>query len=373
MRIGIDARFYGIMGKGLGRYTQQLVCHLEQIDTKNTYYIFLRPENFDVYEPKNNRFHKVKVDIPWYSFREQRVFPKILLKYRLDIVHFTHFNVPAFYGKPFVVTIHDLILFHFPTFRATMRSKIFYAVKYLAYRFVLRQAISRSRHIITVSKYTREDILRNFRVDPKKITVTYQAASIVSETKKNISESKTILSRYGILGKYFLYVGNAYPHKNLERLLVALSLVGEKSVQLVLVGKEDFFFRRIRNFSEQKGIRNIIFTGDVSDRELAYLYRGSVAYVFPSLYEGFGLPPLEAMAQGVPVLSSLKAALPEILGDAAEYFNPEDCEDIARAMREILQNKTFRENLVEKGYKRVRQFSWVRLAKDTQNIYTQAL
>lgn len=370
MRIGIDARFYGTLGKGLGRYTQQLIEHLEEIDTKNTYYIFLRTENFDAYTPKRSNFTKVRTDIPWYSWKEQLFFSKLLLGYHLDLMHFTHFNVPLLYRKPFVLTVHDLILFHFPTLRSTTRSVAGYGIKYLAYRIILRSAIARAKHIIAVSRYTQDDIVQNFIVDPKKITVTYQAATLSKEAGLPTETPYKTLTKYGILKRYFLYVGNAYPHKNLEKLLEAFQTLQEVPVQLVLVGKRDYFYDRIHQFVKKEKIQNVLFTGEVSDDELAHLYRGAVAYVFPSLYEGFGLPPLEAMAQGTPVLSSRKTALPEILGSAAHYFDPENVSDMAKALRTILDDATLRTTLISAGHRRVRKFSWKKLAEDTKKIYT---
>ncbi len=372
MRIGIDARFYGTLGKGLGRYTQQLITHLEKMDTENTYFIFLRSENFDVYNPQNPNFHKVLADVPWYSWKEQLLFPRILLKYRCDVVHFTHFNVPLFYTRSFVLTVHDLILFHFPTIRSTTRSVLGYWMKYLMYRIILWSALSRARRIITVSQYTRDDISSNFHIEKEKMIVTYQAATDIRE-KGNVENTKydprPFVSEYGILSKYFLYVGNAYPHKNLERLLEAFQRINDTQIILVLVGKKDYFYERLQRYVERRSIQRVIFTGEVSDGDLECLYRGAMAYVFPSLYEGFGLPPFEAMALGTPVVAASRAALPEVLGSAALYFDPEDIEDMTKKLVLLSGDEKLRADLVEKGYRRVKEFSWTRLAQDTQEVY----
>lgn len=376
MRIGIDARFYGILGKGLGRYTEQLIIHLEKVDTENVYFIFLRPENFDAYVPGNKNFKKVLVNIPWYSWREQLFFPWLLLRYHCDLIHFTHFNVPILYRRPFVLTIHDLILFHFPTIRSTTRSIMGYGVKYLMYRIILRSAISRAKRIIAVSRYTRDDISKNFHIKKENIAITYQAAVDLREKndekykEKNISE---MFKKYGILNKYFLYVGNAYPHKNLERLVKAFQAVRGIDAQLILVGKKDYFYDRLERFVKQEKVQRVIFMGEVSDDDLGRLYRGAVAYVFPSLYEGFGLPPFEAMAQGTPVIASSVASLPEVLGPAALYFNPEKASDIARCMERIANDSSLRSRLAREGYRRIRKFSWESLAKDTKSVYELAL
>ncbi len=175
MRIGIDARFYGPSGgKGIGRYTQQLIINLEKIDKENEYFIFLRQENFDLYRPLNKRFHKVLADYRWYSLKEQIYFPIKLYKFRLDLVHFLHFNVPIFYFRRFVVTIHDLI--HRRTSKnGSTLSWLAFSLKKIAYSVVIASAIKRSKKIITVSNFSKKEILKYYRVSSDKIFVTYES------------------------------------------------------------------------------------------------------------------------------------------------------------------------------------------------------
>ncbi len=181
MRIGVDARFYGAIGKGLGRYTQKLIENLEKISAKggNEYFIFLRKENFEDYQPKNENFQKVLADYRWYTLSEQINMPRILNKYNLDLVHFPHFNVPLFYRRKFVITIHDLILIHFPTIRGTTLNPLFYFLKFLAYKIVIRSAIKRAEKIIAVSNFTKNDILKNYGVPAEKIAVTHEACDSI--------------------------------------------------------------------------------------------------------------------------------------------------------------------------------------------------
>ncbi|OQX71657.1 hypothetical protein B6D52_00550 [Candidatus Parcubacteria bacterium 4484_255] len=175
MRIGIDARFYGAgRGKGIGRYTQQLITNLEKIDHQNEYFVFLRQENFDLYQPKNKKFHKVLADYRWYSFKEQIYFPFKLYKFHLDLVHFLHFNVPIFYFKKFIVTIHDLIHQKSSQESSTLSWLAFYFKK-LAYFMVIKSAIKRSEKIITVSNFSKQEIIKYYRVKPNKIFVTYES------------------------------------------------------------------------------------------------------------------------------------------------------------------------------------------------------
>lgn len=160
MFIGIDARFFGSIGKGLGRYTQKLIENLEKIDHENQYVVFLRKENFDEYQPKNKNFQKALADYQWYTFSEQIKMPLLLNKFNFDLVHFPHFNVPFFYRKKFVVTIHDLILLQFPTVKGTMLNPVFYKIKFWCYKFIIWSAIKRARRIITVSNFTKNELLK---------------------------------------------------------------------------------------------------------------------------------------------------------------------------------------------------------------------
>jgi glycosyltransferase involved in cell wall biosynthesis len=375
MRIGIDARFYGSVGKGLGRYTQKLIENLEKMSTPfgHKYFVFLRKQNWEEYQPTNKNFTKVLADIPWYGIREQIIFPRIIKKLKLDLVHFPHFNVPYFYSGKFIVTVHDLILFHFPTRRASTLSPLAYRLKSAAYKIVIRNAIKKSKAILAVSQYTKKDILKYFRIDPKKVFVTLEAVDFFPATPSDLPRQK-VLEKYGIMKPYILYVGNAYPHKNLDVLAMAFREVIKKHplLRLVLVGKEDYFYRRLKKLVSDLKMENIIFTDFVSDNYLPVIYQESQAYVFPSLYEGFGLPPLEAMCENTPVISSSASCLPEILGEAAYYFDPKAIGEISEAIEKVLIDKDLRETLVLAGRKQVKKYSWKKMAEETLRIYDAA-
>lgn len=386
MRIGIDARFFGTIGKGLGRYTQKLIENLESIDSINEYFIFLRKENFDEYLPKNPRFKKVLANFRWYTISEQINMPRLLNKYNLDLVHFPHFNVPLFYRKNFIITIHDLILIHYPTVRGTTLNPLFYWLKYAAYKIVIKSAIRRAKKIIAVSNFTKNDILKHYKIPENKIIATYEACDFPGDIKGAGDDS--ILKKYGLpagrhgiikpclpAGKpYILYVGNAYPHKNLEALVLGFKEFRRSlEYQLVLVGKEDYFYRQLRNFAENNNVTNVIFTGFIPDSELDFIYRNAKMYIFPSLYEGFGLPPLEAMARGVPVASSDHDCMKEILEDSAYYFDAIYVEKIAEAIKILINDNNLRAKLIIKGFERVKKFSWEKMAGETLKIYNEAL
>jgi|WetSurMetagenome_2_1015567.scaffolds.fasta_scaffold38938_2 glycosyltransferase involved in cell wall biosynthesis len=378
MRIGIDARFFGPIGKGLGRYTQKLIENLEKISAKSglasdgnhQYFIFLKSENFDEYKPQNSNFKKIKADFHWYTFSEQIWFPWLLKKYKLDVVHFPHFNVPLLYFGRFVVTIHDLILINFPTLRGSTLSPLFYKIKFLAYKIVIKHAIKKSSRIMAVSNFTKNDILKNYPfIPPEKIVVTYEACEDYCMLSPN--KDKEILSRYAIKKPYVMYVGNAYPHKNLERLIMAFKLIKQRkpALSLVFVGNVDYFYERLKNLVEIEKIEDVLFIGYAMDYELDTIFHNADAYVFPSLYEGFGLPPLEAMAKGTPVVSSDHPCMKEILGDSAYYFKGKDIHDILRAIIDILENNNLRKNLIDRGYERIKKYSWKNMARNTQEVY----
>jgi glycosyltransferase involved in cell wall biosynthesis len=376
MKIGIDARFFGSIGKGLGRYTQKLIENLEKIDNENQYVIFLRKENFDEYQPKNKNFQKVLADYQWYTFSEQIKMPRLLNKFELDLVHFPHFNVPFLYRKKFVVTIHDLILIHFPTVRGTTLNPLFYKIKFWSYKFIIWSAIKRAEKVITVSNFTKKELLKYYKKDLKeeKIVVTYEAGSdLVKNNEYSRLLDVEILKKYGIIKPYLLYVGNAYPHKNLERMILAFSGINQvQKYQLVLVGKMDYFYNRLRKLVENKGIKDVVFLGQVTDEVLDVIYRQSRAYVFASLYEGFGIPPLEAMSRNIPVISSDHSCMREILGDSAYFFNGRNEKEIGEAMKKIMEDDELRKILIEKSLEQVRKYSWEKMGRETLKIYDSA-
>ncbi len=370
-RIGIDARFYGSIGKGLGRYTQKLIEHLEKIDSENQYFVFLRRENFEEYQSTKPNFQKVLADYGWYSFAEQLLFPSLLNSYKLDLMHFPHFNVPILYFRKFVITIHDLILLHFPTKRASTLPTVWYWLKFCAYRLVIWSGIVRSQKIIAVSEFTKKDILSQYSIAENKLVVTYEACE--KSFPKSLQASEQTLEKYGILKPYLLYVGNAYPHKNLELLIAAFKDVSIdlKDLNLVLVGKEDYFYSRLKAQVKKKKIEGIIFPGFVSDEDLGAIYAQALLYVFPSLYEGFGLPPLEAMEKGVPVVCSDSTCLPEILGEGALFIDAEKKVEIMGAILKVVGDENLRNELIAKGRKQVEKYSWDKMAKETLNIYLE--
>ena len=244
MKIGIDCRLWN--ESGVGRYIRNLTEQLLIIDRKNSYVFFvLSKDRKEILRSvQNDRFKIITADIRWHTIEEQWRFPSILNKENLDLVHFPYFSVPIFYNKPFIVTIHDLILHHFPTGEASTLALPLYQLKLLGYKSVISNGAKKAKKIITVSNATKAEIVDHLKVDPSKVVVTYEGVGINSRLKVKTSKLK--------VKNYFLYVGNAYPHKNLERLIEAFNLVchpealaeGSNDIKLVLVGKEDYFYKR---------------------------------------------------------------------------------------------------------------------------------
>ena len=375
MRIGIDARMLGPKQAGLGRYLEELIKHFKTLNwPENTELVFfLKKENFANFdlEIPGVKITKELAEIPWYSLKEQTHFPYILRKAKLDLVHFPHFNVPILYNGKFVVTIHDLIMYHFPREEASTLGPVKYWIKDRVHRLVLRHAIKKAHKIITPSIFTKNDLIKTLNAPEEKIIVTHLAAEKNLLSDMPTTNSATTIFQKQIIGRpYILYVGNAYPHKNLETLIEAWKIFNSeysKNYDLILAGKKNYFYKKL--ILKYNTVHNLKFAGFVPDEELPKLYRGASAYVFPSLYEGFGLPPLEVMQYYVPVISSSASCLPEILQDAAYYFDATDPKNIAHAINKILTDKNLRLNLNAKAQELLPKYSWKKTATLTQSIY----
>lgn len=367
MKIGIDARMFGPFHSGLGRTNQQHILALQKLDTDHEFVLFLNDDSFDSV-PEHDNFKKVRVNIGWYGWEEQVKFTKIIKREDVDLMHFPHWNVPLSYNEPFVVTIHDLIMQHYRRPAATTLGPFTYWIKDKIARIVLKHAAKASKQIITPSVFTKNDVSKTLLIDPEKIIPVYEG--VTKEMGKS-SSSENILEKYSITKPYVLYVGNAYPHKNLEGLLKAWNLFEETNseYQLVLVGKENHFYKNVQESTAAKSCNNVIFTGFVPDAELHALYKQSSLYVFPSLYEGFGLPPLEAMAHGVPVISSDRSCLPEILGSGALFVDPENAEQFSDMIEKVLSDRDVQYDLKNNAKMELEKYDWGKYAKEILKVY----
>jgi glycosyltransferase involved in cell wall biosynthesis len=370
MRIGIDCRFYSSSFTGIGRYTYELVKNLLKIDKKNEYVLFFNEQEYSSFChscPESLRDRNLKnckailVNAKHYSLEEQTIFLKKLYEAKLDLMHFTHFNAPILYRKPCVVTIHDLTPSFYP-------GKKFNKLHYkLAYNLILSSIIKRSKKIIAVSKHSKNDTLKSFPKTKEKIKVIYE--SVAEEFLKNPKEKKLNRSK-----DYILYTGVWRNHKNLLGLIQAFAkLIKEKKLNanLVITGKEDPYYPEIKTtISELKLEKSVILTGLVSEQKLISLYHNAKLYVFPSFYEGFGLPILESFASKIPLVCSNASSIPEIAGkNNAVFFDPYNIDDMAEKILQVWNDENLQKKLIENGEKRLKNFSWEKMAKETLKIY----
>lgn len=351
MKIAVDARM--IKMSGIGTYIQNLM--------KNGCY--------DIALGKENEIKTIKQDIETiefdssiYGIKEQLKFPyKELKKMKPDVLHVPHYNVPIFYRGKMVVTIHDLTHLVLPEFLPNKFA-------YIYAKFMIWIAIKKSSQILTVSENTKNDLIRMFKVKPEKITVTYNGVGEEFK-KKEKQEVEYLYKKFNIPEnkKIIMYVGNLKPHKNLERLLEAYSKIKDiDDTRLLLVGKAFSNYNGLEEKEKTLNIKNkVIHTGIVSQEELVDLYNLADLFIFPSLYEGFGIPILEALACETPVISSNTSSMPEVGGDVVTYINPLDIEEITKAIEtELSKGKKINAN----AKKWIEQFDWKKIAIKTKEI-----
>ncbi|MEA3304428.1 MAG: glycosyltransferase family 1 protein [Patescibacteria group bacterium] len=367
MKIGIDARMYSPAFTGIGRYVKELTDNLFRLDTENEYVLFLNKEQYDSFTPPNDRVKKVCSEAGYYSLKEQTIFLKEIMKEKLDLMHFTHFNSPILYPKKSIVTIHDLTLSKFPGKKMT---KWYHR---LGYHATVRAALSKATHIIAVSQNTKKDIVELKGSPEEKISVIYES---VGEEFTVLSETtvQAHLEKYNLQPEqYFLYTGVWRDHKNVVGMIHAFAEIVKNNpgYKLVMTGKEDPYYPEVLEaIAHHKLEDSIILPGIVPEEDLIALYNGALCYVFPSFYEGFGLPPLEAMRCHTPVIASNTSCIPEITGaDNALYFDPHNTIEIANRMQQIIDEPETRKKLIKNGIYHVQTFSWEKMAQETLDIY----
>lgn len=366
MKIGIDCRLWN--ETGVGRYIRNLVAELEILDTTNNYTLFFLKDEFETVPLPGKNFKKVLAPVRWHTLAEQTRFKHIVEKEKLDVVHFPYFSYPVGYKGKFVITIHDLIIDHFATGKASTLLAPFYFFKRLGYKFVLKNAIKHAQKIIAVSGATKQEIIDHYHPNSAKVIVTYEGidSALLKKNEEKIDVKKP----------FFFSVGNAYPHKNLERLVGAFSLFYKKNpdVHYIFVGKEDYFSKQLEKLVAEKQLdKNISFYKSVSDGQLTYLYHQAMGLVVPSLMEGFGLPALEAMSNACLVVASEIPAFLEVCGDIPIYFDPYSIEDIAEKLDSVYKGKVARiQEKKNQGVQRAKKFSWKEMAQQTLEIYESA-
>ena len=368
MRIAIDAR--KLRDYGIGTYIRNLVRNLARIDRTTDYVLIVQPADVEIASELGDNFRTVPDWSGNYSIREQFTVPLDLRREKVDLFHAPHYVLPPLTPCKSVVTIHDCIHLRFPQYLPNR-------LAYVYARSSMWVATHRAARVLTVSETSKRDILRYFRVPESRIDVIYNAIDERLGEAPTDAEVAQVRERYQLNDPFVLYAGNIKPHKNLERLIEAFNTLrrgGLENVKLLIIGDEISKYAALRHaVHKHKLHKHVRFFGFVPDKTLASLYRLASVFVFPSLYEGFGLPPLEAMAAGTPVITSNVSSLPEVVGDAAILIDPYDPDAIAEAMRRVLTDETLRADLREKGLARVQEFSWERSVHRVRAIYKEVI
>jgi glycosyltransferase involved in cell wall biosynthesis len=369
MRIAIDAHSVGAKLGGNESYAVNLIEALAQIDSVNDYTIYITTDE------ARDRFRQ-----RWPNFKVRSTLPHTpliripltlsaeLRKHPVDVLH-VQFTAPPFCPCPVVVSIHDLSFEHLPqTFNRRSRTQL---------RLTVRHSAKRAARILSLSEYTRRDIIDTYRIAAERISAIPLAAPSHFARVDDNSELQRVRHNYGINGDYILSVGSIQPRKNLARLVKAYaSLRGDNSAdklpKLVLVGKCAWLYDETLRALDETGIRDaVVLTGYVPETDLPALYSGALCFVYPSYFEGFGLPPLEAMKCGAPVIVGNRTSLPEVVGDAALAVDPFDVEAIANAIRLLMDDPLLRKKLSLKGQERAREFDWRETARKTLRVYEE--
>jgi glycosyltransferase involved in cell wall biosynthesis len=362
MRIVIDARE---SGTSTGRYIDKLVEYLHQLKPAHKIIVLTKKQRLDYIRSIAPRFEVVESNFKEFTFAEQIGFLKQLRSLKADLVHFGMTQQPVLYFGKKVTTVHDLTTVRF---RNPSKNFLIYWFKQQVYKWVIKRVAHSSKQLITPSQYVKDDLAKFASINSRKINVTYEAADKISQPPEPINQ---LLNT-----KFIMYVGRPTPHKNLERLVEAFRILKNQNPELVLAlaGKTDRNYKKVSKLVSSKSLTDsVVFTGFISEGQLRWMYENTDAYVFPSLSEGFGLPGLEAMTHNAPVVSSNATCLPEVYGEAAHYFDPEDVQDMAVKIATVVNSPKVRENLIKNGQDQVKKYSWAKMAEQTLNIYKEVL
>ena len=366
--IGIDAR--KLHDFGIGTYVRNLVEHLALIDQENHYVLFVGPQRRDSLTDLPENFRLVTERCPVYSLRELVALSWQLFRQRLDLYHATHYVLPAVNPCRVVVTIHDIIHLLYPEYLPN-RLAFFYAQR------MIRRSLSRGDRIITVSQNTKTDLMRYFDIGGRKIQAVYNGVDDVFREPMPTEDVERWLTSLQVTQPYLLFVGNPKPHKNLTNVLAAYARARQLydfDAPLVCVGDKGNAETKLRHLARSLGIEDrLLLLGHVAQEALPALYQGARLFLYPTLYEGFGLPVVEAMASGVAVITSNNSALREIAEGYAHIVDPQNVEAMAQAIAHCLSDEEHRNALAKQGLRRAADFQWRRTAQRTLETYLSAL
>ncbi len=346
-----------------GRYIEELISHLDDIDRDHRYILVVYPEEMNHYQPKHDNVSVVATDFRHYTFGEQIGFNHFLRSLKPDLVHFYMPQQPLLYTRPSITTVHDLNLVRVT---ANDMNPVELVIKRTIFQHFLKIVARRSKHIITPTQYTKDDLVQYASISPNKVTVTYEGVIKLGEYEP-VPKYKD--------KKFLVYLGRAEPYKNNRRMIEAHQrlLTLYPDLRLVIIGAIDELRQADMQWVRDNKYKNVDFAGFLSDEQAAWLYQHCQAFVQPSMMEGFGLPVLEAMAQGAPIVCSNATCCPEVYGDAAHYFDPTSVDDIERAINDVLVDEKLRKKLIEHGARQIKKYSWLRMAEQTLQIYKRLL
>ncbi len=361
--IVIDAR---IRRSSTGRPIAHLLEQLQQLDTYNDYTLLLQPD--DDWRPTAANFRVVPCPFPQFSLNPLNDIRFAWLLYHLkpDLVHFTMTQQPLLYFGNIVTMTHDLTMFHYVR-RGNTPAPLFW-LKMQLYHFLMWQAHHKSRRIIVPTHTTAREVAEFQPFTKEKLAVTLEAVGV----PQHLTPQKPA----GLPAKFVMYLGTAFPHKNLPALVAAFDSIADhySDLHLVLIGKKEKHYEELeQQLPHYKAGKRVIITGFLPDEQSKWAYQHCQVFVTPSLAEGFGLPALEAMAYGAPVISSNTSVMPEVYGEGALYCDPHDPQDIAAKISTVLDDPALRKNLIKKGAAQVKKYSWRRMAEETLTVYKDVL
>lgn len=367
-RIGIDAR--KLSDYGIGTYIQHLIRGLAARDQENEYFIFVGEQGHTSLFDLPDNFRTIVERSPGYSVRELFALSWRLLRHRIDLYHATHYVLPILVPGKSVVTIHDIIHLLYPEFLPN-RFAFFYAQR------MIGRALARSNRVLADSETTRQDLISYFETDSTKIEVVYPGIDRRFFDRLDDEAITEVRKRFRLERPYAFFVGNPKPHKNLPNIITAFASALEGrdlDFDLVCAGGNEEEHARNHNVAGRLGIGDRFRTlGRVDDRDLPPLYQGAQLFIYPTLYEGFGLPVVEAMASGVPVITSNTSALKEVAEGAARLVDPLDVTALTQEIARCLTDESLRQRLQAAGIERARHYSWDRTADRVLEVYESAL
>lgn len=362
-KVGIDARL--INQTGVGTYIKNLLFYLQEIENNEFYFfVYLLKKDFNLINFRKKNFLKKVADFKWHSFNEQIGYYRLLINEDLDLMHFTYFSYPVLYRKPFVATIHDVTPLKFKTGLASTKNFLNYELKHLAFRYILKNQLIKAQKIITPSYFVANELTKIYGEKYKrKIIPLYEGVNyqLIKSKEKKINLEN--------LKPFFIYVGNFYPHKNVDRLIKVFQLLKEIKHNLILIGPEDYFKRKMFNKIKQLELENkVIFYHLQEIGELVYFYKNATALINPSLSEGFGLPLVEAAYFNCPIIASNIPVFKELFDNNYLAFNPYSIDDIADKI------KCFIEKKIKFNYQdMIKKFNFQKMSKKILSIYKNVL